>query len=353
MLDATPYELVSAIHRGDADARTCVERWCRTYVVCLIDRVVGRYGYENSSQDRKALVNYVLRWLIMYIRSRPSSDFANMSRSDLVMLLYVAAFKMLHRPSCPLKRGEPNHAEDERRSGSLLYRIWTYSQPCEQVGGDWLGVDIDQQQRLWVMVCDVTGHGLAAYILASGLPYLWHTTRIVERRSQAATPTELLGLLGQELEPILPEGVFVEAALSRFGANGEVAVAAAGLCRVILRRSGQAEFDLQEFGGFLLGLECADSSARDHREWTLTAEDEILFASDGLFEQPDVDNQELRKSLAPRANKHLSTGKTLHDAIVDTLSEVLGACRQRDDITVVTVGIRQETPAVEDVGQIG
>ena len=58
-------------------------------------------------------------------------------------------------------------------------------------------------------------------------------------------------------------------------------------------------------------------------------------------------------SLAQRVHGHLSGGTTLHDAILQTLAEVLRACRQRDDITVVTVRVRDETVAVTEVERVG
>jgi serine phosphatase RsbU (regulator of sigma subunit) len=85
----------------------------------------------------------------------------------------------------------------------------------------------------------------------------------------------------------------------------------------------------------------------------LCADDEVMLASDGLYEQPDGSSQLLRKSLVARTHKHLSAGKSLHRAILHTLTEVLGACQQRDDITVVTLSFRNPAVAVHQGGQNG
>ena len=146
------------------------------------------------------------------------------------------------------------------------------------------------------------------------------------------------------LEPVLPEAVFVEAILACFTPAGRAAFSGAGFCRVALRRAGDDWIELHHLGGPYLGL---GSGRRDDLDWAIRVGDEVMMASDGLFEQPDSDSPrcQLEASLARRAAAHLAAGRTLHDAILAVLEEVLRGCRQHDDITVLTIRYRHEAPA--------
>jgi hypothetical protein len=362
----TPSELVDALHRGDPGARESLERLCRDPIARLIGQIIKRYCLRYEGE---ALLDRTLRWLVLYLRSCDTSDFAGLSGDAFLARIRVVAFKMLSPPELrtggfgarlltlawrlrenlrpdrltwPI--GQPSGRDPYRRSSSIpgAYEYWINTLPREEVGGDWLGVDVEGDKSLWVILADVTGHGYAAYILADGLPYLWRTHGIARLRATGCQPCELLDAIGRELESIIPDDVFVEAGLGRFTTTGEATVSGAGVCRVALRRSGQRMLTLYDFGGPPLGCEWG---RRDQRDWVLQSADELTMASDGLFEQPDGDGRQLKESLTRRSVDHLSAGKSLHDAIMVTLSEVLGGRLHRDDITVFTLRLNHEADA--------
>src|SRR5262249_36301910 len=153
------------------------------------------------------------------------------------------------------------------------YELWAYTTPLDRVGGDWWDFDAEPGSVLWVIVGDVTGHGYPAYLLAAGLPHLWHSRPIAELRAGACEPRELLGALGRELEAVLPDDLFVEAALGRFSPSGEAVLAAAGGVCPVLRRSGLPRAEVLTLRGCFLGLEWGD---RDQCAWSLEAGDELL-----------------------------------------------------------------------------
>jgi hypothetical protein len=336
--DPAPSELIEALLRGDAAARACLERWCRT----PIDRMVRRVVEFQPSLDGEALVGRTLRWVEMYLRSRGSSAFLGASRSAFVAELCSAAYRVLS-PSGPDAIASPQSGrprpDKECLPESCPYALRSLSQPVEKVGGDWWSADAAMERALWVIVADVTGHGYMAHVVAAGLPHLWRTRRIIAMRGERFTPRELLNALGQELADCLPDGVFVEAALGRLSVAGAISVAGAGNCCIIIRRSGRTHIDLHDFGGFYLGMELGD---RDQREWSLGVGDELMLASDGLHEQPCGENLRLKAGLACRVEGRLASGHDLHDAVLDALEKVLRAHPQADDITVVTVGLRRE-----------
>jgi serine phosphatase RsbU (regulator of sigma subunit) len=147
----------------------------------------------------------------------------------------------------------------------------------------------------------------------------------------------VLGTLGVELQSVLPDETFVEAVVGRFCSSGEVFLAAAGSCLPILRRSGICRAEFHALGGCLLGLEIG---GRDQCSWTLDPGDELLLATDGLFDQPCGD-QRLQARLPECVGNRLTDGRGLHGAVIEVLGEVLCSIPQHDDITIVTLRRRE------------
>jgi hypothetical protein len=364
--ESTPSDLVAGLHRGEPESQALLKSWCREPIARLVDRLRARH---HLNFERELLIERTLHWTAMYLRSREPAEFATMGRDRLVVCLLAKAFKLLtpvareHERLWPRLVGFASAIPRRQRRASRAvarcrnagrdharditfsaYDIRCHSRPLESVGGDWSGIAAAGDDSLWVIATDVTGHGFPAYLVADGLPHLWGMRRIAELRARGCPPNELLDALSDVLEPVLPEEVFVEATLARFMPAGGAAFSGAGFCRMALRRSGDDRIDLRRIGGPYLGL---GSGQRDHPDLAMHVGDQVLMASDGLFEQPDTDSSRcpLEVSLARRATAHLAAGRTLHDAILAVLEETLRGCQQQDDITVVTIGYRQEVPA--------
>jgi serine phosphatase RsbU (regulator of sigma subunit) len=265
-----------------------------------------------------------------------------MDNRAFLALILASAYRMLTPPELGCPR-EPVTAMSEPLHCPNGYQVWTFCLPCEQVGGDWLGVDHSSGEDLWTLVIDVTAHGYASYITAQGVSHLWQARPIVELRASGRTPQEVLSAMSQELEPVLPDEVFVEAALGRFTSAGEVSVAGAGFCRVVVRRAGQKCVYLQRIGGHLLG--CFWGNDHEQEGWSLLADDELTIASDGLYEQPDEAGHKLEDSIIEHIARRLAVGGITHNAVLETLRDVVGDRTRQDDITVLSVIRRGEVQA--------
>jgi hypothetical protein len=340
--DPTPLDLVRAIHAADSRAWTVLEQWCRPPIAALIKVMAGRLG--SAGEDTEVLISRALRWLVMYLRSRDTIAYQDVGRETFVRSLVLAAFRWLD----PF--ASDGLVVPLLHPGQLVletYELREHRQPLDHVGGDWWCHESSQGQAgaLWVIVADVTGHGYGAYLVAAGLPHLWQSRPIASLRARAPAlePRAVLDALGRELESVLPEGIFVEAVLGRFSSRGEAVLAAAGACRPILRRSEDCAAEFHLLSGCFLGLELGH---RDQRDWTLHPGDEMLLATDGLFDQPCGD-QRLHARLPECAGAHLSAGRDLHEAVVEVLDEALRSRPQHDDITVVTLRHRAGFPAPE------
>jgi hypothetical protein len=331
-----PIELVEGLHRGDEDARDRLRRLCLGPIERLVDRVIAQY---RPDVERKVVVDRTLRWIELYLRSRSPGFCVGVDIRAFLAMILASAYKILMPPGLDGPR-EPVSAMVEPLECPNGYQVRSFCLPCEHVGGDWLGVDHSSGEDLWVIVIDVTAHGHAAYITANGLSHLWQARPVVELRAAGRSPREVLSVMSRELESVLPDEVFVEAALGRFTAAGEASVAGAGSCRVISRRAGQGDVDLRCIGGHLLG----SSWGNDHEQenWNLLADDELTIASGGLYEQPDRDGQQSEGRIVERLARCLTPGRAMHGAVLEVLTDVIGDQPRHDDITVLSVLRRGE-----------
>jgi hypothetical protein len=334
----TPFELVTALQRGDLAARAVLETWCRPLVSQVIAAITKRDALKAA--EARMFTDRALRWLEMYLQNRDPAVYREIGRDTFVKSLGVAAVRLLdpRRPE-GVANTQPSRVEPSHET----YEIRAHVQPLESVGGDWWEHDAIPGQDFWVIVGDVTGHGYGAYLVACGLPHLWRTRSIASLRAGRIEPGEFLSVLGKTLERVLPEGVFVEAVLGRFTETGEACLAAAGGCRPILKRAKSSEVEFHTLRGTFLGLEIGE---RDQTAWRLEHGDELLMATDGLFDQPYDTEQRLGARLEELVRKPSGVDMSLHEIVLKILQITLRRSAQFDDIMVVTVRHRRTaTPA--------
>src|SRR5262249_31862129 len=132
---------------------------------------------------------------------------------------------------------------------------------------------------------DVTGHGYYAYLLATALPIVWQKCwNGHAQHPHQPEPAEVLSAMHDLLEDCLPDGIFLECTLVRLGADGSVTVAPAGGTRLLVQRSGgRSQPDLLRLRGCWLGLR--RPTREEQHDLRLGHGDELLLATDGLFEQ--------------------------------------------------------------------
>jgi hypothetical protein len=321
--------LVAALHHRREGAREQLRDWVSEALGDLLARVIARHGL---SYPRDALTAQALCATEAYLRTRRADDFAGMSIRAFRGTLMVSAAKLAWAPfglHGREGRSAPTLPPSSAYEGQALYL------PLEKVGsyyfgGDWLGGAVAEDGSLWVFLADVTGHGYFAYLLASRLPDLW---RASWDEARGAGPAKLLAVLHYLLEDCLPEGVYVEASLAHLGPDGQATVLPAGACRILVRRRGLTDIAYHALSGSWLGL-CRPSAA-DQRSWSLGVGDELLLATDGLFDQlrwrgrGPADPATLLAPLHGQAPLLEAVQRALHTALRDRL--------QVDDITAVAL----------------
>ncbi len=329
---STPRHLVEALQRHDDDARAQLRELLKAPLSRLMDDLRSRFRLAHRGET---LTRNALHVAETYLRTRPDASFSPLDWPAFraAVLLHVAKLA-----SQPQSRPSSNSRASAALPLSPCYESRILFLPYERVGdawfgGDWIGGREAADGSLWVLLADITGHGYHAYLLASALPDVW-------RRCWDAHPTmpvELLAKMHDLLSDCLPEGVYAECTLVCLRPEGEVVVAPAGGSRLLLVRGRFGQPTLLKLRGGWLGLirPCAD----DQRTWTLQEGDQLVLATDGLFDQLHEDRPvEVVESLPPDGD-----GSDLFERVNDLLQQALKRTTQKDDITMVRILRRDRT----------
>ncbi|HTU20420.1 MAG TPA: PP2C family protein-serine/threonine phosphatase [Gemmataceae bacterium] len=322
----TPPDLVEALQQRGDGARAQLHEMLYFPIDRLMEAMRGRYRLQH---EQEMLTRNALHAGETYLRTRPISTFASVSWPAFraAVLLHIA--KLASQPQAPQLVSRSRQGELPR---SLCYSSEIYSLPYERVGdswfsGDWFGGRELSDGSLWILLADITGHGYHAYLLASTLPDIWQ--RCWE--PAPSTPAELLAAMHDLLADCLPEGVYVECTLARLYSDGEVVVAPAGGSRLLLRRGRQETPVLLKMRGPWLGL--IRPSPAEQQTWTLEDGDELLLATDGLFDQL---HEHTPIDVVQRLGR-IAGGAGLFERVRALLQQALEHTEQKDDITMVLV----------------
>jgi hypothetical protein len=317
----TPAELVEALQQRDREARA----WCwdllRQPLERLFEEWIARHGLE---QQRELLTVHTLHLVETWLRTRSHESFAGMSWSAFRAAAVLHVAKLAFQPF-----GDAN--EQPRGPNPLpespLYHSEIYFRPYEQLGrwsfgGDWYAGHQTEDGAYWVLVADVTGHGYHAYLLACALPGVWQQCWSASSEPDTQ-PAHLLQRMHDLLEDCLPEGVFLECTLVRLGPDGTVTVGPAGATRLLLRRGDAPRPDFHRLRGTWLGLQAPEFA--DQQSWVLEQGDELLLATDGIFDQLDEVGEE----------DPFATPGSLFEGVRACLDRALALAPQKDDMTMV------------------
>jgi hypothetical protein len=325
----TPETLLAALRERDPVARARFRAWVREPLDHLVLRLRDRHGL---TADAAQLAAHARAAAEAFARTRPPEEFDGAGwDSFLCSVLVHVACVLLE----PFEAGPRPSLAPAPLPETDAYRVRTYFAPVAPTvgvacGGDWFGGRRSDDGSLWLIVADVSGHGYLARLLAANLPDVWHICW--ETRPEQPSPCELLTGMHDLLAECLPDGVFVECTLARLRPDGAVTVAPAG--SRLLVRSATGGTIVHRLCGGLLGVLPPDES--DQREFHLAAGDELLLATDGLFDQ-----------LLPAGMARLvgaGPGCPLFDALEQALRESLGGGSPVDDITAVVARRRGPTP---------
>lgn len=214
------------------------------------------------------------------------------------------------------------------------YRVaWTF-RPSSALGGDFY--DVAQSEAMMViLLADVSGHGIQAALTSMLLKASFQ-----DAARTTATPGDLLERMNASLNRFLPLGIYACAGLICIGTNdGRLVVANAGLPHPRVVRSNGSVDELP-LDGLPLGMmaECPQS-LRDQTDVEMSADDLLIFATDGLGDARNgadihFENAGLEEALAKL------NGATAEAAVQSLADQAIGFDAGEslvDDLTIIAV----------------
>lgn len=207
--------------------------------------------------------------------------------------------------------------------------------PAMQVGGDYFDLIKIDDERLFVVVGDVSGKGLSASFYMSKLQ-----TMVRLYCNKAKSPSEILKEINKQIFKSIERNYFITVSIALFDtANKTVKFCRAGHTELLA--SINDEMKVIRPKGIGVGLESGEIFDKnlEETELPLSNEDFFLFFSDGVNEASDENNEMYGNERVLRLleeNKSLST-KDFTKKLISDIKRFKGNTKQNDDIAVVAV----------------
>lgn len=213
-------------------------------------------------------------------------------------------------------------------------RVAALNDPGQRVSGDYYDVIERPDGRLWCLIADVTGEGVAAALMMANLQAAVRVTI-----DQSDDPGELLGRWNRLVFRNTSNGRFITCLLSLIDpAARTIRFSNAGHCAPMLARGAEAATEVASEAFFPLGI-VEDASYVSNTIPLGEGPAAYFQYTDGVIEavNPDGDlygSERLIQSLSERSDPNPSA---LVKAVRKSVASFAGAAPQSDDITMLAV----------------
>jgi len=157
-------------------------------------------------------------------------------------------------------------------------RLAAWQETAEKTGGDYYDVMEAPLGSLDLLVCDVSGHGLASTVLMSAARAYLRALHLAE-----SNPQRLVERLNRLITPDIPSDAFATLVVCRIGPSGDACYVSAGHLPPLVYRAATRTFDALEETDLVLGWSPA-TAYRAHQFEPLAPGDLVVLATDGLYE---------------------------------------------------------------------
>ena len=210
--------------------------------------------------------------------------------------------------------------------------------PKSVFNGDILLAAYGPSDNLYILIGDVTGHGLPAAVGAMPVSPVFFTM-VRKGRSVGVIAAELNKVLGK----LLPDNMLMAACLLELnGAGDQVAVWSGGLPPAVMADSRGAIKQMIEPLHCPLGMLTEHEFSQDIQVYSVSPDDKIYLFTDGLEESRNEQGEMFGdsrlyglfdgQSIDGQSTDGQSTD--MYERILDTLSRFTGGVEQDDDITL-------------------
>ena len=153
-----------------------------------------------------------------------------------------------------------------------------WQETAEKTGGDYYDVMEGPSGSLDLLVCDVSGHGLASTVLMSAARAYLRALHLVE-----SDPQTLIEKLNRLMSPDIPDDAFATLVACRIDPSGRACYVSAGHLPPLVYRSRTRLFDPLDETDIVLGYSPATTYRAQPIE-PLQRGDFVVLATDGLYE---------------------------------------------------------------------
>ncbi|MEW6528124.1 MAG: SpoIIE family protein phosphatase [Spirochaetota bacterium] len=208
--------------------------------------------------------------------------------------------------------------------------------PMDEIGGDFYHFYELDEERLGIIIADVTGHGIPASLIASTVNIAFSL-----QKNQADNPATLLTNMNTILygktggQPITALYAYVDAS------QGVVKFSRAGHPLPLIWKSSKNKVVEIEIPGKILGV--FKTIKNDITTYPIHSNDRIILYTDGITEIRNSRNEifGIERFISCIERNHHKSTRELIDSIVDTIIQWAGSKNKiTDDITLVIVEIK-------------
>jgi len=157
-------------------------------------------------------------------------------------------------------------------------RIAAWQETAEKTGGDYYDVMEGPGGSLDLLVCDVSGHGIASTVLMSAARAYLRALHLGE-----SNPRNLIEKLNRLITPDIPPDAFATLVACRIGPSGDACYVSAGHLPPLVYRTRRETFDALEETDLVLGWS-TQTEYRAFRIDPLEPGDLVVLVTDGLYE---------------------------------------------------------------------
>ncbi|AIF52681.1 SpoIIE family protein phosphatase [Pelosinus sp. UFO1] len=196
-----------------------------------------------------------------------------------------------------------------RDTDNHLFRTFSIYQPANYISGDLYDyVFQEESQKLYGIVIDVMGHGLAAAFQTNLLKYLF--LRVVDKKKSVK---DKLAWMNKEVMPFFTGGEFAGVFLFEFDFTCNTLTYSAGGINYFISIKNQ-KAQITKAPGIFLGIK--EGETFDQDTYSFQPGEGFLFLTDGLFERfKQPLEQELNfESLLEMCEKIVTSGECRDDA---------------------------------------
>jgi serine phosphatase RsbU (regulator of sigma subunit) len=212
------------------------------------------------------------------------------------------------------------------------YRIAAATEPCEATAGDYFDAFAMDDERVAVLVADVTGHGLGPSLLMSACRSALHALVMAD-----LSPAQVIARLDALLAQDLTEGRFITMIFGILDSGGTFTFANAGHGPAMVVINGKCSVLEAHRPPLGVGLDEPEELA-EQSTVRLAVGDRVFLCSDGVSEAMDDDGEQFGNERIARivCDRTLDAQRAV-EKIRDAIRVHSGRTVMKDDVTILCV----------------